>query len=308
MRRKFISKGVILACMVAMAATGCSKNTSKEAESAVETSVDSTETVEGETIDADTWYKEEMKRPVENEDGSVTMYGNIITIPEENVYLVDTASGIYTVQLTEDTKTDGTFFSTGMNVEFTSNSGAATLTDPGMISDVIEFKLDEDYADETDTYVTDIARVMPETDRTNAELVVYYGLVEEVTPGNELIVITHDGEKQVFDPEMKFRTGDFVIIRCDGNETRTIPAIIVSVDSVDAMETPMVDDIMAELNAEGIEVRTEDPALEESASPDELESVEEITGEAASEEETTGETESAEESVSKEVVEEIEKN
>lgn len=195
-----------------------------------------------------------LKSPIENEDGSVTLYGEVLEGLGEGVYLVQTVNGPFEITVSEDTEVlgDGQI-EVGEYIEFVSD-GVATMSLPGQMHTI--FRISE-IAEEAAMVNTDttmnIAECLPEVERLNDGLVVYHGWIKSLIGDEQMLVITHDGEKIINITEEllngnEYATGELITFMSDGIESRSIPAQITNVNSIEHMEEVLAKQTQASID------------------------------------------------------------
>lgn len=195
------------------------------------------------------------KSPVENEDGSVTIYGEITEDIGEGVYLVNTINGPFEITISEITEVvgDGTL-EVGEYIEFVSD-GVATMSLPGQMHTI--FKVTEvteaDVMADTEI-ASSIAECIPAIERFEDESdVTYHAQIKALMGTEQMLVITNEGEKIInVNEELlngeEYAAGELITFISDGAESRSIPAQIVGVKNLSHMETVLSKQTQAKID------------------------------------------------------------
>lgn len=225
-----------------------------------ETNTDNTETNtdnDDPATVADDMINSGLKSPVENPDGSVTLYAEIVEDLGDGIMLVETVNGPFEITISDSTLVAGDGkLEAGEFIEFISD-GVVTMSLPGQIPNIFSIvEITEEMAMENPVITDTVAAHLPAIERTEAgDSAKYYAQIKSLIGTEQMLVVTNEGEKLINVNEAliagnEYSTGDFIVFYSDGVESRSIPAQITSVNLIEYMDETMAKQAQAAIDRE----------------------------------------------------------
>lgn len=240
-------------------------NTNTDIEVATEAVVEMPESVADATEDAeidmepaiveDSHVNSGLKAPIENPDGSVTLYAKIIEDLGDNVLLVETLNGPFEITISSTTLVAGDGkLEAGEFIEFISD-GVATMSLPGQMPNIFSIlEITEEMAMANPVVTDTVSANLPAVERNEAgDAAKYYAQIKSLVGTDQMLVVTNEGEKIITLSEAlingnEYSTGDFIVFYSDGIETRSIPAQITSVNMIEFMDQELAKQTQAAID------------------------------------------------------------
>lgn len=286
MKKKSIILGLATAVAVATVMTGCGSDTKETAQSSeVATSTEevasSEEISEIASSEVDTSEAEESEvdasdveesdpasldnkvidpyagidytiyRPSLAVDGEVSdtiMYGYVAEGENSIIY---TSVGPVKVNNVSDSTDSGLSNMAGDYVEL-HTTGTMAMSYPGIVNATSIVKVDESVACYPEEKFTDMSAVLPEadTDENGTTLVAY--IMQGWTEDSSYLVMTNSGKKvldtAMVESNVTLQPGTFVEVTYSGNESRSLPGILMDVTAIKEMDASTTEEIAAKFN------------------------------------------------------------